>query len=197
MAEAVKTPAVVDSPGATQPTVELVKAFATPFANAIATARTCYSGKGIVPDSAIDLTAGGRDRAIAESIYQAGHHTTFQHAQFQFALSGISRQFIWSFLHSHPFYNSEQVSQRYVRLKPDAIYLPQLSAEAREVYLQAVEMQLAAYRSLRDSLFPAAEAEYFRLFPARGRQKEDHRKTILKITQEAARYVAPVATLAY
>ena len=197
MAAAVKTSKSVASAGSTQPVVELVKAFSTPFSNAIATARTCYSGKGIVLDSAIDLTAEGRDRAIAESIYQAGHHTTFQHAQFQFALSAVSRQFIWSFLHSHPFYNSEQVSQRYVRLKPDAIYMPQLSAEAREVYLATVEMQLAAYRSLRESLFPTAEAEYFRLFPARGRRKEEHRKSILKITQEAARYVAPIATLAH
>ena len=56
----------------------------------------------------------GRRDALARDIYQAGHHTTFQHAHFQFALANVSRQFLWSFLHSHPFYNSEQVSQRYV-----------------------------------------------------------------------------------
>ncbi|MQY63827.1 MAG: FAD-dependent thymidylate synthase, partial [Calditrichaeota bacterium] len=95
---------------ATVPRVTLTKAFTTPFKSAIAAARTCYSNKGIVGDDQISLEEGSRDRAIAASIYQAGHHTTFQHAQFQFALSGISRHFVWSFLHSHPFYNSEQVS---------------------------------------------------------------------------------------
>ena len=198
MAEALPAAALAkNGHGVTEPVVELVKAFSTPFSNAVATARTCYSAKGIIPDEAINLEAGGRDRAIAESIYQAGHHTTFQHAQFQFALSGISRQFIWSFLHSHPFYNSEQVSQRYVKLKADAIYYPGLSGEAAEVYSAAVEMQLAAYRELRETLFPVAEAEYYRLFPARGRRPDDYRKGILKKAQEAARYVAPVATLAY
>ena len=54
-----------------------------------------------------------RDR-IAQETYFAGHHTTLQHATFQFAIENVSRQALWSFLHSHPFYNSEQVSQRYV-----------------------------------------------------------------------------------
>ncbi|MBC8145301.1 MAG: FAD-dependent thymidylate synthase, partial [bacterium] len=94
------------------PRVRLEKAFESPFKNVIATARTCYSSKGIVSDGTIQLGLFGesRDKDIARSIYGAGHHTTFQHAQFQFTLDNVSRQFIWSFLHQHPFYNSEQVS---------------------------------------------------------------------------------------
>jgi len=185
------------TPRTTLPQVTLTKAFTSPFKNVIATARTCYSGKGIVTDDQIDLGEGGRDQAIAAAIYQAGHHTTFQHAQFQFALSGISRHFIWSFLHSHPYYNSEQVSQRYVRLKKDACYVPPVSGQARDRYLATIDMQMAAYRALRESLVPAAEAEYFRIFPARGKRPDDYRQAILKKTQEVARYVAPVATMAY
>ena len=181
----------------TRPQVILTKAFSSPFKNVVATARTCYSGKGIVDDEQIDLEEGGRDRSIAQSIYQAGHHTTFQHAQFQFALSGISRHFIWSFLHSHPFYNSEQVSQRYVRLKKDSFYMPPITGDARQLYLDTIDMQMAAYKALRQSLFEVAEAEYFRIFPARGKRPEDYKKGILKKTQEVARYVAPIATLAY
>ncbi|MEE9466499.1 MAG: FAD-dependent thymidylate synthase [Candidatus Neomarinimicrobiota bacterium] len=181
----------------TEPQVVLTKAFATPFKGVVAAARTCYSGKGIIEDEQIDLAPGGRDRAIAQSIYAAGHHTTFQHAQFQFALSGISRHFIWSFLHSHPFYNSEQVSQRYVRLKRESVLMPPLKTVAREHYLAAVDLQMDAYRRLREALFPVAEAEYFRLFPARGKRREDYRQTIMKKAQEVARYVAPVGTLAY
>src|SRR5438067_5801862 len=89
------------------PVVRLVNAFAAPFDNAVATARTCYSSRVI---SVEDVAAKPdlRDR-IARSTYQAGHHTILQHAHFQFALENVSRQFLWSFLHAHPFYNSEQV----------------------------------------------------------------------------------------
>jgi hypothetical protein len=50
--------------------------------------------------------------------------------QFQFTLENVSRQFIWSFLHSHPFYNSEQVSQRYVTVGPDSVTVPPLKEPA-------------------------------------------------------------------
>ncbi|MBA7476135.1 Flavin-dependent thymidylate synthase [subsurface metagenome] len=182
---------------ATVPQVTLTKAFTTPFKGAVAAARTCYSSRGIVGDDQISLEEGSRDRAIAASIYQAGHHTTFQHAQFQFALSGISRHFVWSFLHSHPFYNSEQVSQRYVRLNKDSFYVPPITGTALDLYQEAINRQMAAYHELREALFPVAEAEYFRIFPARSKRREHYKRDIQRKTQEAARYVAPVATLTY
>jgi len=182
---------------ATVPRVTLTKAFTTPFKSAIAAARTCYSNKGIVGDDQISLEEGSRDRAIAASIYQAGHHTTFQHAQFQFALSGISRHFVWSFLHSHPFYNSEQVSQRYVRLDRDSFYIPPISGAGLDLYHETIDRQMAAYHELRETLFPVAEAEYFRIFPARSKRRDNYKRDIQRKTQEAARYVAPVATLTY
>ena len=56
--------------------------------------------------------ASGRCKLYAD-LFAAGHHTTFQHATFVFVLDNVSRLAIWSFFHSHPYYNSEQVSQRY------------------------------------------------------------------------------------
>ena len=89
-----------------EPIVELVNAFSNPYDTVVATARTCYSPRVIYPeDVRKDDRARARRDAIAESIYKAGHHTTIQHATFQFVLDAVSRQFIWSFLHSHPFYN--------------------------------------------------------------------------------------------
>ena len=73
-----------------EPEVRLRKAFVTPFRNVIATARTCYSSNGIVEDESFDLE---KYLPLAKSIYEAGHHTTFQHAQFQFTLANVSRQF--------------------------------------------------------------------------------------------------------
>ena len=177
------------------PEVRLHKAFTTPFNNAVATARTCYSGKGIVDDTQITPA----NHAIAESIYQAGHHTVLGHAHFQFALSGISRQFIWSFLHSHMYYNSEQVSQRYVEVKPDAVAIPPLNGQALAIYKETVEFQMQTYKELTQKLMPVVTSEYLKLFPHHARNLSDKKlqDKLLKRSLEVARYVLPVATTAY
>ena len=77
------------------PKVRLVHAFDRPYENVVATARTCYSSKGIITEDQASARPDRRD-AIAKSIYEAGHHTTFQHAHFQFALENVSRQFLWT-----------------------------------------------------------------------------------------------------
>lgn len=176
-----------------EPEVRLVKAFVEPFKNFVATARTCYSNKGIIEID--ELT--DRDRQIAHSIYKAGHHTTLQHAHFQFALNRVSRHFIWSFLHSHPFYNSEQVSQRYVAVKPENYAVPPLHGEALEIYRRTVEEQTAAYTRLCEQLIPVTESHYAARFPARPLGRKEVRREIRKKAQEIARYVLPVATFAY
>jgi len=179
---------------APEPQVELYKAFDNPFRNALATARTCYSSKGIINDEDIDLDRWGD---LARSIYKAGHHTTFQHAHFQFRLSGVSRQFIWSFLHSHPFYNSEQVSQRYVKMQPGNYAIPPLDNDARRLFTETVERQTGAYEKLIEMLMPVAGEAYFSHFPYRRKNAEAWRKDIHKKAMEIARYVLPVATHAY
>lgn len=192
----VATPRAPESPFSSEPPkVELVNAFVRPFDNAVATARTCYSGKGIVTADDVAKNPEQRDR-IARSTYEAGHHTTLQHAHVQFALSNVSRQFLWSFLHAHPFYNSEQVSQRYVEVRPHTTAVPRLSSPAQAVYVEAVERQHAAYRKLIEVLEPAAAREYYRIFPAR-KKSGAYAKDVKKKAQEIARYVLPVATHAY
>ncbi|MCB0832390.1 MAG: FAD-dependent thymidylate synthase [Bacteroidetes bacterium] len=176
-----------------EPSVVLSKTFATPFQNAIATARTCYSSKGIVRDEQITE----KNYPLAQSVYHAGHHTVFTHAYFQFELANISRQFIWSFLHSHPYYNSEQVSQRYVSIKKDAFLTPPLTGEALRVYRNTLDLQIAAYDRLNEKLKPVAEEAYFKRFPSRLKVKEKYDGEIRKKCQEIARYVIPVAALAY
>ncbi len=181
------------------PVVRLVNAFVAPFDNAVATARTCYSPRGIITAEEVARKPEARDR-LAKSIYHAGHHTTLQHAHFQFALDNVSRQFLWSFLHAHPFYNSEQVSQRYVEVKPGSYAIPPLEGAARQIYEQTALEQIADYQRLIQALTPAAAREYYRIFPARQRTaatQETAAKDIKKKAQEIARYVLPVATFAY
>jgi len=180
------------------PRVRLVNAFARPFENVVATARTCYSSKGIVTEDQASARPERRD-ALARSIYEAGHHTTFQHAHFQFALENVSRQFLWTFLHSHPFYNSEQVSQRYVEVKPGNYAVPPMLPAERELYEGAARRQQAAYVRLTELLTPLAADRYFHLFPGRlrGEGPKKFGPAVQKRAQEIARYVLPVATFAY
>jgi flavin-dependent thymidylate synthase len=181
-----------------RPVVRLTHAFERPFENVVATARTCYSAKGIVTEDQASAKPERRD-ALAKSIYEAGHHTTFQHAHFQFAIENVSRQFLWSFLHSHPFYNSEQVSQRYVEVKAGNYAVPPMLPAERELFESTARKQEAAYRRLTELLIPIAGERYFGLFPGRtrGDGREKWAGAIRKRAQEIARYVLPVATFAY
>ncbi|MBK6405305.1 MAG: FAD-dependent thymidylate synthase [Holophagales bacterium] len=186
------------------PRVRLVNAFGRPFDGVVAAARTCYSPKGIVTSEEVagDAIADPAERerrrarrdALARDVYLAGHHTTFQHAHFQFTLENVSRQLVWSFLHAHPFYNSEQTSQRYVEVKPGTFAVPPLAGEALEVYRSACERQTLAYRRLGELLVPVAARAFYGTFRGRESQPARWEKAIRKRALEVARYVLPVAT---
>jgi thymidylate synthase ThyX len=126
------------------PIVTLRTAPTTPFDGAIAAARTCYSPRVI---GAWEVTDSQRN-SIGALTFDAGHHTVYQHANFEFGLENISRQFVWTFLHSYPFYNSEQSSQRYVKLKEPRAFVPPISGEARDVYEDAIVRAWERYAEL-------------------------------------------------
>ncbi|MBI4231110.1 MAG: FAD-dependent thymidylate synthase [Planctomycetes bacterium] len=184
--------------GTQEPIVRLTRHFTTPFDVTVASARTCYAPRVIEPQEvSIDERARSRRDRIAQSIYQAGHHTTFQHATFTFALERVSRQFIWSFLHSHPFYNSEQVSQRYVEVRPGNFVEPPLSEAGRELFRRTVAGQMAAYADLTESLEGVVRREYTALFPHRDADAKRWASVRERKQMEVARYVLPVATQAH
>lgn len=188
------------------PKAEILAVFDRPYEGAVAAARTCYSGNGIVSAdqvSGIGLPAEKaaqrqlqRDR-IAASTFAAGHHTTLQHGHVSFGLDDVSRQVVWSLLHSHPFHNSEQVSQRYVEVRPDRVAVPLLPEPAQGLYRACVQQQMAAYQRLIELLEPVAAAEYFKVFKARAKQPQRWQSAIHKRAQEVARYVLPLATHTY
>lgn len=188
------------------PEIKLINIFAEPYNNAVATARTCYSrelvgiaavtGQGLPPEDA-RLKLQQRDR-IAASIYAAGHHTTLQHAHVQFSLSGVSRHFLWSFLHAFPYYNSEQQSQRYVHVQAGKVIEPDLGHPyLQAIYRSCVQEQIDLYEALSESLYGVAAQEYFSIFPGRRKQAEKYAREIRKKTQEVARYVLPIGTCAH
>jgi thymidylate synthase ThyX len=179
------------------PRVTLRNAFAHPFDSAIAAARTCYAPRLINPEEITDK----QRLNIGAATFYSGHHTVYQHAHFEFGLENISRQFVWSFLHAHPFYNSEQQSQRYVRLDRAQAYVPPVSLffdeKCKEIYEAAIARAWNYYRELSALLIADARAilnDIWHIGPM------SHSKRLQKIERSAekraieiARYVLPIA----
>src|ERR1700690_3401074 len=182
------------------PLVTLRNAFAHPFDSAIAAARTCYASRLIGPEEITDK----QRVTIGAATYFGGHHTVFQHAHFEFGLENISRHFVWAFLHAHPFYNSEQQSQRYVRLDRAQAFLPPVAtaenpkfdAASREIYERAIARAWDYYRELTQLLEPNAREILSDIWHV---SEMSHPKRVQKVSRqsekratEVARYVLPI-----
>ena len=175
------------------PSVTLRTAPTTPYDGAIAAARTCYSPRVI---GAGEITEKQRE-SIGRLTFDAGHHTVYQHAHFEFGLENISRQFVWSFLHSYPFYNSEQSSQRYVKLKEPRAFVPPIAGEALDVYEGAILRAWNRYAELSALLKDDAFGILKELRYIQPRSSPERLKVIDKDAEkraiETARYVIPIA----
>jgi flavin-dependent thymidylate synthase len=179
------------------PRVTLRNSFAHPFDSAIAAARTCYSPRLIQPEEVTDK----QKTLIGAATFYGGHHTVYQHAHFEFGLENVSRQFVWSFLHAHPFYNSEQQSQRYVRLDRAQAFVPPASerfgAEEHAIYERAVARAWEHYRTLTKLLQPQAReilGDIWHVGPmSHPKRAEKVQRQSEKRAIEVARYVLPVA----
>jgi thymidylate synthase ThyX len=174
------------------PKITLRNAPDVPYDGAIAAARTCYSPRVIAPS---EVTEKQRT-SIGPLTFEGGHHTVFQHAHFEFGMENISRQFVWSVLHAYPFYNSEQSSQRYVKLHEPRAFVPPIAGEALDVYEQAVLRAWDAYAQLSDLLKDDAWAilkalRYVRPTNTPQRLKAVEREAEKKAI-ETARYVIPI-----
>src|SRR5437899_9309721 len=179
------------------PRVTIRNAFAHPFDSAIAAARTCYAPRLIGPEEITDK----QRLNIGAATFYSGHHTVYQHSHFEFVLGHVIRQFVWSFLHAHPFYNSEQQSQRYVRLDRAQAYVPPTSLffdeKSKELYEAAIARAWNSYRERASLLTSDARAilnDIWHIGPM------SHPKRLQKVERaaekraiEIARYVLPVA----
>ena len=164
------------------------------YDGAIAAARTCYSPR-VIDDA--EITDKQRD-TIGPLTFDAGHHTVFQHATFEFGLENVSRQFVWAFLHSHPFYNSEQSSQRFVKLGEARAHVPAaLPKGARDVYEASIEQAWAAYARLSQILVGDTTRIIGDIRHVTDASSEARRKKVAREAEkkaiEVARYVIPIA----
>src|SRR6201984_342163 len=179
------------------PRVTLRNAWAHPCASPSAAARTCYAPRLIGPEEITDK----QRLNIGAATFYSGHHTVYQHAHFEFGLENISRQFVWSFLHAHPFYNSEQQSQRYVRLDRAQAYIPPQSlffdAASRTIYEQAIARAWQHYRELSTLLVTQAREilhDIWHVGPmSHPKRLQKLERSAEKRAIEIARYVLPLA----
>jgi len=179
------------------PRVTLRNAFAHPFDSAIAAARTCYAPRLIGPEEITDK----QRLNIGAATFYSGHHTVYQHAHFEFGLENVSRQFVWSSLHAHPFYNSEQQSQRYVRLDRAQAYVPPTSLffdeSCKELYEAAIARAWNYYRELSSLLIADARTilnDIWHIGPmSHPKRLQRIERSAEKRAIEIARYVLPVA----
>lgn len=144
------------------------------LSTASGSALTCYSGQGLVtPEQAVE---SGKCASIFADVYKSGHHTTLQHVNLNIGISGVSRMFVWKFLHNHHFYNSEQISQRFVSAEKQtngmSVFMP------NAVYQVKARKLLDTYDKLKDIL-----VSYF--------EKGHPNNFAVKKAQEFARYVLP------
>ena len=149
----------------------------SPFKMAVAAATTCYSaaGKTIPPDNG---AVTEKEIKLVHNLFSAGHHTTLMHSHITLRIDGISRLLVWRLLHSHPYYNTEQVSQRYTQFTNDQ--LPNRAIDI-EYFNKHLEMLMSVYAELVDKL----TVYYQTTLP---KNKID---MAVKRAQEHARYVLP------
>ncbi|UFS62529.1 FAD-dependent thymidylate synthase [Sulfurimonas sp. HSL-3221] len=155
----------------------------TPSNVAVSAARTCYFPNGIVtPDASASWS---RKDDLLQGIFKGGHHTTLMHTHVTMLISGMSRHLIWRLLHAHPYYNSEQVSQRYAKMKIENFVYP--AAGERSDWETYYQHCFDDYEQLIEVLLPDVEAVVPKF-----RRKDSRKKA-----QEMARYVLPGGMSAY
>ena len=150
---------------------------------AVSAARTCYFPNGIVTPEKSEGWARKED--LLHGIFKGGHHTTLQHTHVTMLISGMSRHLIWRMLHGHPYYNSEQVSQRYAKMKIENFVYPVTGNKTEwEAFYRA---RFDDYEKLIEILHPDVEAVVPKF----------RKKDSMKKAQEMARYVLPGGMSAY
>lgn len=161
-------------------------------------ARTCYSPNIQTPLDYIYKSDKYRQKTdeVVLSTKESGHLTTRQHVSYTFALENVSRLAV-NFLHSHPFYNSEEMSQRYVNLADTKPLTPDTGDETTNELLSEAAMSLSvAYSHLQELLIPTTKKFLLERFPGRNTEKWQNilNTEVGKKSQEIARYLLPIGT---
>lgn len=124
-------------------------------------ARLCYA-----PVGATELMDGLSDEAVAKvlkTIMTSGHFSALEHANYTFAIDGVSRAMTHQLVR-HRLASYNQQSQRYVSYAEEPCFIipPQIAQDpdATAKYNAANAAAFAAYREMIDTGIAAEDARY-------------------------------------
>jgi len=139
--------------------IELISFTPNPEKVVAAAARLCYS-----EDSAMDIMTGlsqEKIKSFLKKLLEMGHLSPFEHANFTFAVEGVSRALTHQLVR-HRIASYSQKSQRYVSEASFEYIIPPSilkNEKALKSYREIMERIRDAYREL-DGLVPREDARY-------------------------------------
>ena len=171
--------------------VELVAYTPMPQKVIAAAAKMCYSpaDAGTILEG---LTEEKTERFL-EMLTQIGHESPIEHANFTFAIEGVSRSLLAQ-ITRHRLASYSVQSQRYVKIKEGTFSFvtpPEIARdpEALELYQRSMERCYQDYLALADRL----QARHTRELMEQGISEKEAKKRAEKMAIEDARYVLPNA----
>lgn len=166
--------------------VNLIK-FKTAREATACAARNCYSSIPLLESDVIAWSGKftNTDNLIID-LFDSGHNTTLEHFVFNFHIEGLSRHFIWKYLHGlHDFYASDQQSQRYAKISPNSFFVPQsLEQEDKEKWKEHYDYIYKKYLDLIE--------KYEQLYIDKNLLNKQTFKLKRKKAMEMSRYILPL-----
>jgi len=141
--------------------VRLLNSTPSPERAIAAAARVCYAPVGAA--ELMETMGDDEVRKILRTIMASGHLSALEHANYTFAIDGVSRAMTHQLVR-HRIASFNQQSQRYVSYESDPTFIvPPIieeNPEALERYLAACADAFLAYRVQIDAGVPAEDARY-------------------------------------
>lgn len=139
--------------------VKLLRATVEPEIAAATAARLCYSGADLEQlQEKMDAEASAK---LIDKIVKLGHYSVLEHANFTFAIEGVSRALSHQLVR-HRIASFSQQSQRYVDAKNFGYVIPPKIAanpEAKEKFEKLMERTMETYKELLE-ISPKEDARY-------------------------------------
>lgn len=170
--------------------VKLISHTANPEQIVAAAAKLCYSDTGTMT-LLDDMTEEKADHFV-NMLSNIGHESPIEHANFTFAIEGVSRSLLAQ-ITRHRLASFSVQSQRYVKLTNfEYVTPPEIAADsaALTLYNNTIQTCVDAYRKLTDIL----EEKHYQNFLQQGFSEKEARQKAEKKAIEDARFVLPNAS---
>ncbi len=169
--------------------VKLIAHTEQPETVVAAAAKLCYSNVNI--DNLLDGLDEDKSRDFLQKLASLGHGSPMEHANFTFAIEGVSRALLAQ-ITRHRIASFSVQSQRYVKLDQFEYVTPpevEDDAEAKELFEEAMAKEAELYQTLSAELFK----KHKKLFLQEGLSEKQAVQKAEKKAIEDARFLLPNA----